>query len=245
MVSVGTLLVLYLLLRPRVPIAATHERVQVQLAVLGPPTTREYAMIGVLVLTVAGWFVAPALHLEVGTIAILGLLAAIVTGNFDQRSLRELDWGYLIFYGVALSTAALRSSFGASGDASLDLFNRFGIGFFQEANGLVFVLAVAILHTLVRLAIHQNQAILLLGIALIPVAPRLGVDPWIVVITLLATSSFWFLRMQTPSYLVAYTSSEGRLFSHNQARIAGFGYAIVVLLGLALSVPYWHWLGLL
>ena len=51
--------------------------------------------------------------------------------------------------------------------------------------------------------------------------------------------------MQTPSYLVAYTSSEGRLFSHSQARLAGFGYAIVVLLSLALSVPYWHWLGLL
>jgi di/tricarboxylate transporter len=245
LVSAGSLTLLYLLLRPRVPMTASRERVRVQLAVLGPPTFREYAMIGVLVLTVAGWFFAPALHMEVGTIAVLGLLAAIVTGNFDQRSLRELDWSYLIFYGVALSTAALRGSFGVGGESSLGAIGRFSTGLLGEANGLVFVMVIAGLHVLVRLVIHQNQAILLLGIALIPVAPTVGVDPWIVVITLLATSSFWFLRTQTPSYLVAYTSSEGRLFSHDQARLAGIGYTVVVLLSLALSVPYWHWLGLL
>jgi hypothetical protein len=85
----------------------------------------------------------------------------------------------------------------------------------------------------------------LVGVTLLPVAPRLGVDPWVVVIALLTTSVAWFLPSQTPSYLVAQSASEGRLFSHPQAQRFAFAYAALTLLGLALSVPYWRMLGLL
>jgi hypothetical protein len=220
----------------------------VQLAVLGRPTGREWAMIAVLVGTVVAWSFAPALRLDVSTIAVLGLLAAIMTGNFDQRSLRELDWNFLIFYGVALSTAALRASLvGGPADGSALAADQSGLmaAMLKDIQGVTFLLVVAALHVLARLVIHQTQAVLLLGIALIPLAPSAGVDPWLVVITLLATSSLWLLRTQTPSFLVAYSATEGRLFSHAQARTAGFGYLLLVLLGLGLSIPYWRWLGLL
>ena len=80
---------------------------------------------------------------------------------------------------------------------------------------------------------------------MIPVAPHLGVDPWVVVVTLLATSVAWFLPSQTPSYLVAQSASEGRLFSHAQPRRFAVAYAGLTLGGLALSIPYWRLLGLL
>ena len=78
-----------------------------------------------------------------------------------------------------------------------------------------------------------------------PVAPRIGVDPWVVVITVLAMSVAWFLPSQTISYLVAQSASEGRLFSHAQAQRFALAYTTLVLIGLALSVPYWRLLGLL
>lgn len=65
------------------------------------------------------------------------------------------------------------------------------------------------------------------------------------IITLLATASMWFLPAQTTSYLVAYSASEGRLYSHAQARRVGYAYVVVTLAGLALSVPYWRFIGLL
>ena len=85
----------------------------------------------------------------------------------------------------------------------------------------------------------------LLSLALIPVAPSLGVDPGVVVITLVATSAAWFFPTQTPSYLVACSASGGRLFSQAQARRVALGYSAVLLLGLACSVPYWRAIGLL
>ena len=88
-------------------------------------------------------------------------------------------------------------------------------------------------------------AVLLLSLAVIPVAPTVGVDPWVAIVTILATFLLWFVPPQTPEYLVAYSGSEGRLYSHRQARRVSFAYAAVTLVGLALSIPYWHWIGLL
>jgi hypothetical protein len=95
------------------------------------------------------------------------------------------------------------------------------------------------------LCVAQVQALLLLGLMLIPAAPSLGLDPWLVVVTLLATSAVWFFPSQTPGYPLAYSAAEGRLFTHTQARRAALGYVGVVLVSLGLSVPYWHLLGLL
>jgi hypothetical protein len=107
------------------------------------------------------------------------------------------------------------------------------------------VLAVAGISLLIRLALDQDLTVVLVGVTLVPVAPRIGVDPWVVVITVLAMSVAWFLPSQTISYLVAQSASEGRLFSHAQAQRFAVAYTTLVLIGLALSVPYWRLLGLL
>jgi hypothetical protein len=100
------------------------------------------------------------------------------------------------------------------------------------------------LSVVLRLVVDQQLAVLLGSMTLIPVAPRLGLDPWVVVVALLATSVAWFLPSQTPSYLVAQSASEGRLFSHGQARRFAVAYAGLTLAGLALSIPYWRFLRL-
>jgi hypothetical protein len=67
----------------------------------------------------------------------------------------------------------------------------------------------------------------------------------VIIITILATSSMWFLRDQTDAYVVALEASGRQLFGQEQARRVAIGYAGITLLGLALAVPYWHLLGLL
>ena len=193
-ISIGALASLFLVLRPGKASAPSRERVDIQLAVLGRPSAREVTMIAVLVLTVAGWIVAPALGVDVGTVAVLGLLGAVVTGNFDRRSFQELDWNYLIFYGVALSIARLVVSLG------LDRVVADAVGAALADIGvtpLLFVLGVACLSILVQLVVPKNQGVLLLSLALVPVAPTLGIEPWVVVVTVLATASMWFLPTQT------------------------------------------------
>ncbi len=241
-VCAGALGLLFLLLRPATVARPSHERLSLQVAVLGPPSGRELATMAVLGLTVTGWVVAPWLRLDLATVALLGLLAAILVGSFDLRAFQGLDWNVIVFFGVVLTIGRLGVSLGLDRAAATTidaLLGRFRPG------PVLFVLAVAALSLVVRLVMEQDLTILVASLTLIPAASSVGVDPWVVVIALLATSVAWFVPSQTTSYLVAQSASEGRLFSHAQAQHFAFVYAALTLLGLALSVPYWRLLGLL
>ena len=59
-VCAGTIVLLVVIFRPDRVVQASHERVNLQFAVLGPPSRRELTMIAVLCLTVGGWIAAPS-----------------------------------------------------------------------------------------------------------------------------------------------------------------------------------------
>ena len=162
-------------------------------------------------------------------------------GTFDRAALQSLDWSFLIFFGVVLTVGRLGATVGLDHAAAATVDRWLGTA---QPGPLLFVLTVAGVSLLTRLVLDQDLTVVLIGVTLLPVASRLGVEPWIVVIALLATSVAWFLPSQTPSYLVAQSASEGRLFSHAQAQRFAVAYTALTLLGLALSVPYWRLLGL-
>jgi hypothetical protein len=49
---------------------------------------------------------------------------------------------------------------------------------------------------------------------------------------------------QSPEYLLAYTLSEGKLYSQAQSRAIAVWFAGLILVSLTLVMPYWRWLGL-
>jgi hypothetical protein len=240
-VMVGSMLVLGVMFRPEPVARLATQRVSLQVAALGPVTPREIGTIVILALTVAGWIAAPWLGVDLATIALLGLLACVGLGTFDRAGLQALDWGFLIFFGVVLTVGRLGVSVGLDHLAGAAVDHLLGAA---QPGPLVFVLAVAGVSVLVRLALDQDLSVVLLAVTLLPVAARLGVEPWLVMIALLATSVA-FLPSQTPSYLVAQSASEGRLFSHAQAQRFALAYTVLTLVGLALCVPYWRALGLI
>jgi hypothetical protein len=217
------------------------QRVSLQVAVLGPLAPREMGTVVILVLTVAGWVAAPWLGLDLATVALLGLLATVALGTFDRAALQSLDWSFLVFFGAVLTVGRLGVTVGLDRVAATIVDRMLGDA---QPGPLAFVLAVAGVSLLVRLVLDQDLTVVLVGVTLLPVAPRVGVEPWLVVIALLATSVAWFLPSQTPSYLVAQSASEGRLFSHAQAQRFAFAYTALTLLALALAVPYWRLLGM-
>ncbi len=240
--AVGGLVLLFLLLRPAAVAAPPRERIGLQVALLGPPSTREKVVGLILALTVTGWIVAPWLHLDLASVALLGLLAAAAVGSFDSAALQALDWSMLLFFGAVLGLGRLAAALGLDAQAGA-LIQRF-LGD-SRPGPLGMVLGVALVSFVVRLVLEQDLTVLLVSLTLIPVATAAGVEPWAVTIALLATSVVWFLPFQTSAYMVARSASEDRLFSHEQARRFAVAYAGLTLLGLMLAVPYWRLLGLL
>jgi CRP-like cAMP-binding protein len=242
LVAVGSLPLLVVTLRPSLDSAPSTQRLGLQLAVLGRLQPREWAMLGILAFTLAGWLVGPSIGVSATEVAVIALCAAIVSGNLDEHGLRELNWNYLLFFGVVLSMAAVSTLLGVD-QLAADILGaplaRIGI------SAPIFVILAAALMALVRLVLLPEQAILLLSLALLPVASALGIEPGLVIIAMVSTVLLWYLPSQSPEYMVAYLGSDGRLFTHGQARRVAFGYTILVLIGLGVSIAYWRLLGLL
>jgi di/tricarboxylate transporter len=127
-VAGGAIVMLFLLLRPPRLRAPERERLEIQLAILGPPTSREWSMIAILLLTIAGFVLAPAAKLDTSIVAILALVAAVATGNLDGPALREINWNQLILIGVILSSVGLVVSLGIDRLAA-DVVSRLSGGF--------------------------------------------------------------------------------------------------------------------
>jgi DASS family divalent anion:Na+ symporter len=240
--AVGALALLIVLLRPASVAAPPRERIGLQVALLGPPSTREKAVALILGLTVTGWIAAPWLHLDLASVALVGLLAAAAVGTFDGAALQALDWSMLLFFGAVLGLGRLAAALGLDAQAGALIQQFLGE---SRPGPLGMVLGVALVSFVVRLVLEQDLTVLLVSLTLIPVATAAGVEPWAVTIALLATSVVWFLPFQTSAYMVARSASDDRLFSHEQARRFAVAYAGLTLLGLALAVPYWRLLGLL
>jgi hypothetical protein len=85
----------------------------------------------------------------------------------------------------------------------------------------------------------------LLTISLAPVAVSSGIDPWIVALVALIACNGFFLPYQSTTYLALYHGTNGRLFTHAQARPMAIAYGVVTLLALCASVPIWRAWGLL
>ena len=240
-VSIGSLAVLWFLLRPVSTQQASHSRVDLQLSLLGKTTGHEIIMALILLFLVVGWNVGPTFGLSPAIIGLASVVAAALAGCLGRQSLQDLNWDFLISFGVVLSLPPIMTSLGI--DAELSNGVRHFVGD-AELSPVIFVLTVALLNIAVRFLLPRGQTVLLLAIILIPVAPVFGVHPWIVIITVLATFTLWIFPNQSVSYSVAYEASEGRLFSHEQARKVCVGFILVTLLGLVLALPYWRLLGL-
>jgi len=242
LIAVGMFVALHLLNRPGPDAPQRRERLRLQHAVLGPPSRVELAVAVIVGLTLVGWIVGPMFLIHPGLVALLAFIAVSVATRSSASDLARLDWGYLIFYGVALSLSNLVEGLRLNQIVAVPAGARLAeLGI----SGPVFVLFVGLLTVLVRSVLPTDQAVVLLGLALIPIAATVGVSPWLVVIAILTLGLSWHVVAQTPEYLVAYVASEGRLYSHGQARRAAFAYLVVAFTALALSLPYWHLLGLL
>jgi hypothetical protein len=95
------------------------------------------------------------------------------------------------------------------------------------------------------LVMRWQAAAPLLTISLAPVGIGAGIDPWVIGLIALMACNGFFLPYQSTTYLALYHGTNGRLFSHGQARPMAAAYAVVTLLALCASVPIWRAMGLI
>jgi hypothetical protein len=154
----------------------------------------------------------------------------------------SIDWEFLIYLGATQSLPELLAK--AKIDTWLSSSFLPLVLPFIETPVITFIV-IALIGFVLKLVFSQRLTVLTLIIALVPLAARLNVNPWVVTMVGLIGSEPWFFRYQIDWHTLAYATTEGKGFSYPlMSRVNPF-FALAYLVSIVAAVPYWRYLGLI
>lgn len=232
-----------ILLCPPEPTAGViKETIQTQLQVLGPLSRIERVTSVTIGLVLLG-FMTQGLHsINPAWLAVGGFLFLVSTGVVDRATLRKMDWGFLLLVGSLISLADVTTAAGLT-----DQLTTLIAPVLQPLSTLPFLFlgAVALLTVIIRLAVPIQQAVMVMVIALLPLAMQMGYHPFLIVLVVLTLSNTWLLPQSNSMYLTVFSGTDEQSFTHQQVRPLALAHALIGLLAVVVCTPYWHLLGLL
>lgn len=213
-----------------------------QRALLGAPSRRELAALGVASTLLLGFVTQPLHGVDPAWLAVLSLAVLAAAGVLAAEDLRAVNWSFVLLFGILASMVEVFASVGL--DRWLAGLATAAVGDLAD-HPLGFVAALTLLCYGVSFVLRWQAAAPLLTIALAPLASAGGIDPWVVAMVALVACNTFFLPYQSTIYLALYHGTGGRLFTHAQARPFALAYGVVTLAALCASVPFWRLLGLM
>jgi di/tricarboxylate transporter/CRP-like cAMP-binding protein len=213
-----------------------------QRALLGPPGRHEIVALLITVLLLIGFSTQPLHHVDPAWIGVVALAVLAGSGVLAANGLSTVNWSFVLLSGILTSMADVFA------DTQLDKWLA-GLAT-QIVGGLVstpiaFIAALTLLCYALSLVMRWQAAAPLLTISLAPVGLSAGIDPWVIALVALTACNGFFLPYQSTTYLALHSGTNGRLFSHRQARPMAIAYAVATLLALCASVPWWRAIGLM
>jgi di/tricarboxylate transporter/CRP-like cAMP-binding protein len=213
-----------------------------QRALLGPPGRHEVIAMLITGLLLIGFSTQPLHHVDPAWIGVVALAVLAGSGVLAANGLSTVNWSFVLLSGILTSMADVFA------DTQLDKW--LAALATQIVGGLVstpiaFIAALTLLCYALSLVMRWQAAAPLLTISLSPVGLSAGIDPWVIALVALTACNGFFLPYQSTTYLALHSGTNGRLFSHRQARPMAIAYAVATLLALCASVPWWRAIGLL
>ena len=211
---------------------------------LGPLSAVEKRMLGIILVTVVLWATEPFHHVSAMAVGLAALVAMFVLKVIDVPAFKSgVNWTSLLFIGIALGLGSVFAEAGLNDW----VMQTCGPAFQALAgNPYLLVLGIGVITVVLRFLIVSEVAYLNLLMAfLVPMAASVGVNPWVLGFSAYALVIAWFAKYQSPIYLAAFYAVDGKMTKHSElAKYCGV-YLATCLVGLAVSVPYWQWMGLL
>ncbi len=211
---------------------------------LGPLSAVEKRMLAIILVTVVLWATEPFHHISAMAVGLAALVFMFVLKVIDVPAFKSgVNWTSLLFIGIALGLGSVFAEAGLNDW----VMQTCGPAFQALAgNPYLLVLGIGVITVVLRFLIVSEVAYLNLLMAfLVPMAASVGVNPWVLGFSAYALVIAWFAKYQSPIYLAAFYAVDGKMAKHSElAKYCGV-YLVTCLVGLAVSVPYWQWMGLL
>lgn len=236
-------LTIVLLYRPQEKIRLSSEVVEAQLKTLGSMTAHEKISLFTVIVSVLGFVMEPWHGINVAWVAMLSFFVLFGTSVLDEKAVRsDIDWTFLISFGALVGFGNVMSSSGLT--AIIAKGANPCLGYFA-GNKLLLLLTMSLAVHLLRFALPLSPALLIGMFSLLPVLSECQVNPFVVGLILLISTNPFFLPYQNTLYLSILQGTEGKMFRHGQIVKLAFLHILIVLVSIALTVPYWTFLRLI
>jgi di/tricarboxylate transporter len=239
----GALGIILLTCRPANDRPIGRDVIQRQRRDIGPLTAHARVAGVAAVVALIGLVAGPYLKIDGAWFACLGAMTLTAAGVLTREHFRStIDWPLLIFLGVILGMPAMIHHIGVDARLAQALPPLVA---WAPGSPVLTVTLLFVIVTAARFLLSEWVAIPLMTATLVPIAPTVGLHPWVVAFVVLSAANLWSVPYQFASYLAFWSASEGYLFAHDQVRTFSVAYVLLSLCGLLVSIPVWRLLGLL
>lgn len=221
---------------------APPRALDLQRALLGPPTRNERIALLIGIALLSGFITQPLHGVHPAWITVIALAALAAMRVATMETLRSVNWSFALLFGMLASIAAVFSETEVN-----SWVGRSAAGLVTDLadRPVLFVAVLTVLCFVTSLVLRWQAAAPLITIALGPVASEAGINAVVVGLVAVTACNGFFMPYQSTTYLALYHGTGGQLFTHAQARPAALAYGVVTLLAMCASVPVWRLMGLL
>lgn len=235
---------LFLVYRNTEPIELNKDKVRSQLQLLGKLKTREWAGIGSIFLFLFGIFTFSIHKVQPAWIGLAILYFLLLFGFLLRKEFKEkIDWPFLIYLASIIGIVNTMNSVGLDKVLSQHLALA---GSYMRLNFDYFILILAVLTFLIRLAAPINASIVILAAIFVPYAEASGINQWVIGFIILFMGENWILPYQC-SYYLQFSEINKPTPIYDEGSFLKFNMFInfAKLAAIYASLPYWKALGLL
>jgi len=228
--------------RPKEKITIKPDIVNAQIKTLGPMTAHEKISLLAVVVCLLGFLTEPWHRIGGAWVAMLCFLILYGSSVLSESAVRsEIDWNFLISFGALVGFGSVISTSGLTDVIAITV-----APFLEPFSGskILFLLAISVAVHLLRLALPLPPAQLISMLAIMPLVSKYGIHPFVIGLVVLVSSNPWILPHQNMLFLNVLHGTEQKLFSHEKTLKLALVNVVVILIAIALSEPYWKYLGL-
>ncbi|WP_434633797.1 SLC13 family permease [Chromobacterium sp. CV08] len=209
----------------------------------GPMSRMEWSALAAIGLILLGTLSAPYHRVDIPWLALAVLVALLLFGALRNEDLNQrVDWSSLIFVGAILSWAPIMDITGIDGQIAASLG---GLGALMKSDLPAFLALLCPACVLLRLALPELVAEILLLTLLLPLAHAAGVSQWLIGFAVLTMCEAYQFPYQSPYHLYL----DGQLAApadYDRRLLLRYNLAMTLARALTLfaSLPFWSWLNI-
>jgi len=219
------------------------DRLPLQQKSLGPMTSAEWIALSGIILFLIGVMTSSIHKINPAWIGIGLLFMFVSLGTLNTKHLQQnIDWPFLILVGAMVGITESFSYLGIDKWVGIQLK---WLGVYMQTNFEFFILLLAGVIFVIRLALPINLAVIIVATMFFPLAEISGINPWIIAFIILTFGESWVFPYQC-SYYIQFKEFNAKEKLYNEALFLKFNVLMngVRLLSIYASLLLWKQMGI-